>query len=52
MCFLATDIVGCGVDFSLGRAFYTKNGAFLGKCLARLTFTIADEYFESLRSCF
>jgi len=27
----ANDIVGCGVDFSRNRAFYTKNGAFLGK---------------------
>ncbi|THH00347.1 hypothetical protein EW026_g2171 [Hermanssonia centrifuga] len=24
------DIIGCGVDFSQNRAFYTKNGAFLG----------------------
>jgi hypothetical protein len=27
----ANDIVGCGVDFSHNRTFYTKNGAFLGK---------------------
>lgn len=26
----AGDVVGCGVDFSLNRAFYTKNGTFLG----------------------
>ncbi|CAL1697238.1 unnamed protein product [Somion occarium] len=24
------DIIGCGVDFSQNRAFYTKNGTFLG----------------------
>ncbi|TCD65876.1 hypothetical protein EIP91_002035 [Steccherinum ochraceum] len=24
------DIIGCGVDFSQHRAFYTKNGSFLG----------------------
>lgn len=28
---VAGDIIGCGVDFSQNRAFYTKNGAFLGK---------------------
>ncbi|OBZ79836.1 Ran-binding protein 9 [Grifola frondosa] len=28
--FDAGDIIGCGVDFSQNRAFYTKNGAFLG----------------------
>ncbi|KAF8323327.1 SPRY-domain-containing protein [Clavulina sp. PMI_390] len=27
--FTTGDIVGCGVDFTIGRAFYTKNGAFL-----------------------
>ncbi|TFY60350.1 hypothetical protein EVJ58_g5201 [Rhodofomes roseus] len=24
------DVIGCGIDFSQHRAFYTKNGAFLG----------------------
>ncbi|OCH84452.1 SPRY-domain-containing protein [Obba rivulosa] len=24
------DVIGCGIDFSQNRAFYTKNGAFLG----------------------
>ncbi|KAH8834895.1 hypothetical protein DL96DRAFT_1572181 [Flagelloscypha sp. PMI_526] len=24
------DVIGCGIDFSSGRAFYTRNGAFLG----------------------
>lgn len=42
--FVAGDIVGCGIDFSQNRAFYTKNGTFLGPyhrlfyqlCLIRL----------------
>ncbi|KAI1790513.1 SPRY-domain-containing protein [Ganoderma leucocontextum] len=24
------DVIGCGIDFSLNRVFYTKNGGFLG----------------------
>ncbi|OAX43637.1 SPRY-domain-containing protein [Rhizopogon vinicolor AM-OR11-026] len=28
--FGAGDIIGCGIDFSQNRAFYTKNGALLG----------------------
>ncbi|KAF9072663.1 concanavalin A-like lectin/glucanase domain-containing protein [Rhodocollybia butyracea] len=24
------DVVGCGIDFSTGRAFFTKNGTYLG----------------------
>ncbi|KAI0684098.1 hypothetical protein BC835DRAFT_1422597 [Cytidiella melzeri] len=24
------DVIGCGIDFSQNKAFYTKNGAFLG----------------------
>ncbi|GAB7356069.1 hypothetical protein MBLNU459_g6685t1 [Dothideomycetes sp. NU459] len=28
--FSAFDIIGCGVDFSQGSAFFTKNGVFLG----------------------
>jgi hypothetical protein len=27
------DTVGCGVNFSTGSAFFTKNGVFLGKTL-------------------
>jgi hypothetical protein len=30
MWYLACDVVGCGIDFSQNRAFYTKNGTFLG----------------------
>ena len=30
--FGANDTVGCGVNFSTGRAFFTKNGIFLGMC--------------------
>ena len=30
---LAGDIIGCGIDFSQHRVFYTKNGTFLGKSL-------------------
>src|ERR1700722_15290775 len=29
----AGDIIGCGVDFSQNRGFYTKNGTFLGSYL-------------------
>ncbi|KDQ19805.1 hypothetical protein BOTBODRAFT_378313 [Botryobasidium botryosum FD-172 SS1] len=28
--FSTGDIIGCGIDFTKRRAFYTKNGAFLG----------------------
>ncbi|KAH9947069.1 SPRY-domain-containing protein [Amylocystis lapponica] len=28
--FEASDVIGCGVDFSQNKAFYTKNGVFLG----------------------
>ena len=27
---LAGDTIGCGIDFGTKRAFYTKNGEFLG----------------------
>ncbi|KAF6766434.1 ran-binding protein 10 [Ephemerocybe angulata] len=30
------DIVGCGIDFSTHRAFYTKNGHFLGNVFERV----------------
>jgi len=30
------DVVGCGVDFSQNRAFYTKDGAFLGNVFDRV----------------
>lgn len=28
--FAAWDVVGCGVNFETGSAFFTKNGVFLG----------------------
>ncbi|KIM84722.1 hypothetical protein PILCRDRAFT_67832 [Piloderma croceum F 1598] len=30
------DVVGCGVDFSQNKAFYTKDGAFLGNVFDRV----------------
>lgn len=27
---VAGETIGCGVDFKIAKAFYTKNGAFLG----------------------
>lgn len=35
---IAGDVIGCGVDFSQHRAFYTKNGTFLGKSHASSIF--------------
>ena len=29
--FTTGDVVGCGVDFTMSQAFFTKNGVFLGK---------------------
>lgn len=31
--FSATDVVGCGINFRTGTAFFTKNGVNLGLCL-------------------
>lgn len=31
-----SDVIGCGVNFSAGSAFYTKNGVFLGSCYLRV----------------
>ena len=31
--FSATDVIGCGIDFSVNKAFYTKNRIFLGMFL-------------------
>lgn len=28
---IAGDTVGCGIDFTTGRAFFTKNGKFIGE---------------------
>lgn len=28
--FAATDVIGCGVNFRTGSAFFTKNGDYLG----------------------
>lgn len=33
--FASQDVVGCGVNFRTGDAFFTKNGNFLGKSHAR-----------------
>lgn len=31
--FSAQDVIGCGVNFRTGNAFFTKNGVYLGRCL-------------------
>lgn len=31
ICATAHDVIGCGVDFTLNKAFYTKNGTLLGE---------------------
>lgn len=33
---VAGDVVGCGIDFVLRKAFFTKNGAFLGESTRNL----------------
>lgn len=32
--FVSQDIIGCGVNFRTGHAFFTKNGVFLGRFLS------------------
>jgi Ran-binding protein 9/10 len=29
--FTAEDVIGCGINFKNGTAFFTKNGSFLGE---------------------
>lgn len=36
---LAGDIIGCGMDFSTNKAFFTKNGTFIGK----ISFTVQNK---------
>jgi len=44
--FLGGDVIGCGVDFSVRRMFYTKNGAFLGELAHRcITISKSLNYF-------
>lgn len=33
---VAGDVIGCGIDFVLRKAFFTKNGAFLGESTTSL----------------
>jgi len=35
-------VVGCGVDFTLKKAFFTKNGKFIGTHLPSLKDGITD----------
>lgn len=35
---LAGDVIGCGIDFSLHKAFYTKNSSFIGELLSAFTY--------------
>ena len=42
--FTTGDIVGCGLDFSCGRAFFTKNGVQLGHVFDNLPFHSTQLY--------
>lgn len=44
--FTTRDVVGCGIDFSKGQAFFTKNGRYLGPVFRDLA--SADELYPSV----
>lgn len=49
--FGVNDTVGCGVNFSTGQAFFTKNGVYLGMCSydgSEGKLTVAGEAFRDL----
>ncbi|OSX68093.1 hypothetical protein POSPLADRAFT_1130698 [Postia placenta MAD-698-R-SB12] len=43
--FQSGDVIGCGIDFSQNRAFYTKNGTFLGMFFEGLP---ADDLYPAI----
>jgi SPRY domain len=45
---IAGDVVGCGIDYSSGRAFFTKNGRYLGNPVMPGSYMIADRMFQDL----
>ena len=55
--FTSGDVVGCGVNFTTGCAFFTKNGKFLSRCyifrvfweLHLITNGFLDDAFKDLR---
>jgi hypothetical protein len=40
----AGDVIGCGIDFSQHKVFYTKNGSLLGTSLLRLSYEHHDSH--------
>jgi len=42
-CWVVGDIIGCGVDLSQNKVFYTKNSSLLGKNILTTDATYPDQ---------